>query len=312
MWFSHDGPTPVEERRLRTLDTLAQALSQLRKFTFDKIGSLEVDCSGNNNNTDKINIGPCYDWNEGVLGQDNYGMDPEIEACGPLESSKSYLQYYLDLSRGDDEKRENNPLASGCLILFEMMISCLPSSTVKRSSSPSSSSSVNVNQETFVFSLPDCGHQNILIDEQGNLTGIIDWEAVHTVPRFLGYCSFPSWITRDWDPVMYGYPKIKDTENTPEELNRYRQRYSAKMQEMLHGIGDARFANKTHVFEAVRIAAESGICRSEVVILIMERVLGVGRDAALDFIWNAGEGKLEPEDKVGLERQFREFFLVSE
>jgi hypothetical protein len=44
------------KRELRTLDTLAQAMSQLQ---FDKIGSLQF-----NNGTDSIEIGPCYEWDE--------------------------------------------------------------------------------------------------------------------------------------------------------------------------------------------------------------------------------------------------------
>ena len=59
MWFGRTKPKPLGERQLRTLDTLAQAMSQLQKFQFDKIGSLQF-----NNGTDSIEIGPCYEWDE--------------------------------------------------------------------------------------------------------------------------------------------------------------------------------------------------------------------------------------------------------
>ena len=42
LWFDQDGPTLLEERRRRVLDTVAEAMSQLRKFQFKKIGSLEL------------------------------------------------------------------------------------------------------------------------------------------------------------------------------------------------------------------------------------------------------------------------------
>ena len=25
-----------------------------------------------------------------------------------------------------------------------------------------------------------------------------------------GYAKYPSWITRDWDPLVYGYPNVPD------------------------------------------------------------------------------------------------------
>ncbi|KAI5783397.1 hypothetical protein FPQ18DRAFT_419358 [Pyronema domesticum] len=42
-WFDDTGPTPKEERQMRILDTTAAAMSQLRKFEFDKIGSLQFE-----------------------------------------------------------------------------------------------------------------------------------------------------------------------------------------------------------------------------------------------------------------------------
>jgi len=45
-------------------------------------------------------------------------------------------------------------------------------------------------REKFVLSLPDFGPQNIMTDEQGNLTGITDWGKVQTVPRFLDILAF--------------------------------------------------------------------------------------------------------------------------
>lgn len=46
------------------------------------------------------------------------------------------------------------------------------------------------------------------------------------------------------------------------------------MQEMLHRKGDSRFVNKSHIFEAVTIAACNDICRFEIVKKIVTRVSG--------------------------------------
>ena len=72
---------------------------------------------------------------------------------------------------------------------------------------PLSVESLDVCQdETFVLTTPDFDSQNIMIDARGNLTGIIDWDHVQTMPRCLGYCRCPEWITRDCDPVRCEYP----------------------------------------------------------------------------------------------------------
>jgi hypothetical protein len=44
LWFDHTGPTPLPVRRVRhILETLVQAMSELRKFQFDNIGSLQFE-----------------------------------------------------------------------------------------------------------------------------------------------------------------------------------------------------------------------------------------------------------------------------
>ncbi|KAK9428614.1 hypothetical protein V1505DRAFT_357644 [Lipomyces doorenjongii] len=283
-WFDRTGPTALEDRRLRTLDTLAQAMSQLQKFQFDKIGSLEFD---NGTVGNSITIGPCYRWDEGILGDEDYGKDLRVQEFGPFESSKSYLRHWVS-HYGD--ARKQSPLALGSRMILDMMISCLPLST----------KSVSTNQESFVLSLPDFDSQNIMIDERGNLTGIIDWDNVQAVPRFIGYLSFPGWITRDWDPIVYYYPANKERENSPEELKRYRRRYNSNMQEILQRKGDARFVNKSHVFEAVAIAATDDVRRLEIARKVVGRVFQVDDDDALELMRDAGCGKLKFTDKMKL------------
>jgi hypothetical protein len=80
LWFDNTGPTPLEERRLRILDTIAEAMSQLQKFQFDKIGSLQF-----NNGTDNIEIGPCYMWDEGHFDDEDWGENSRLSHSGRLK-----------------------------------------------------------------------------------------------------------------------------------------------------------------------------------------------------------------------------------
>ena len=84
---------------------------------------------------------------------------------------------------------------------------------------------------SFVLTHPDFNFQNFLVSHDGRLTGVIDWEGVAASPASLGNLRYPSWLTRDWDPSMYGYspdgvladPEMQD--DSPETLVRCRRVY---------------------------------------------------------------------------------------
>lgn len=284
-WFEKDGPKPLEGRRKNILSSIAETMSQLSKFSFGQIGSLRFN---GRTPDDKIEIGPCYDWDEGPFGAGKLGQRLEVHAFGPFRSSKAYMKYYLDhLS----DCKESSPLGIGAKRITTMMISLLP--TPRQ----------NNEHETFGLSLPDFDAQNIMTDEEGNVTGILDWDLVQTVPRFLGCCRYPEWVTRDWDPIGYDYLQNKDCEraSSPEELKRYRKWYEIEIKKCLRG-GDARFVAKSHIFEAVAIAATSDESRLEVVRKVLERVFGnVQGFDSLKFIEKVGRGRLEAKDKRRLE-----------
>ncbi len=80
-WFDKTGPTPLEERRQRTLGTVAEAMSPLQRFQFDKIGSLQFN-SGMGK--DSIYHGPSYKWDEGAGGDKDYGQKLSMEQSGPF------------------------------------------------------------------------------------------------------------------------------------------------------------------------------------------------------------------------------------
>ncbi|KAK3934529.1 hypothetical protein QBC46DRAFT_427112 [Diplogelasinospora grovesii] len=96
--------------------------------------------------------------------------------------------------------------------------------------------------------------QNILVDDNDCIAGVIDWDLAQTLPRLVGYARCPSWITRDWDPLMYGWPKDTETENSPEELQWKARGWG----------GDWRYSKISHITEAVWLAALSPINRLEI------------------------------------------------
>ncbi|KAL7266591.1 hypothetical protein RUND412_010859 [Rhizina undulata] len=129
VWFEDTGPTPLEERRLRILDTVASAMSQLVNFRFNEIGSLQL--SGKDDDTPldaPISIGPCIYFNVGLAlckHDSEIYMGPQFTHIGPFGDSWEYLHALLNgqmVAQYDDYK--------GCRKLLRIMISCLPPSKI--------------------------------------------------------------------------------------------------------------------------------------------------------------------------------------
>lgn len=273
LWYNKTGPTPLEERRSRILSTTAMAMAQLQKLKFDWIGSLQLNGATDDNS---LCIGPCYEWNLPSRHAELRGQDPDIREFGPFRTTKDYLNHLHNL-----QERDSHPMAIGCRELLTRMIASFPLSL----DAPDVGS-----HETFVLTAPDFDSQNFMIDEQGNLTGIIDWDHVLTMPRCLGYCRYPEWITRDCDPLRYEYLS-NGMGDSPEQLRQYRQQYAAEMVRHLRGQSDARFAKKSHIFGAVWIAVARCACQVSLMAKLLDRALA--RDQYLNkfaLMEDIGEG----------------------
>ena len=293
LWFDESGPTPLEDRRRRALETIAEAMSQLRKFQFSKIGSLELTNEAKPYN--KISIGPIYGFDEGDRFDENYGEQIKVEQSGPFESSMSYMLHNFESVQGLDPKGWGHAAYK----LNQIMLSHLPRSSL----SPYSTRRA----ETFVLCLPDFDSQNVMIDEKGNLTGLIDWDNAQTLPRFLGYCRYPGFITRDWDPLMYGYPD-SERENSPEELMRYRKIYLDKMTQVLGGEGDAIFTAKSHIYENLDIATCNDMNRLDIMRRVVEEIIKDRKP--LGVICDMTHNDLDPKVMESLEKGMKELLSV--
>ncbi|KAH0580200.1 hypothetical protein H2248_001721 [Termitomyces sp. 'cryptogamus'] len=47
----------------------------------------------------------------------------------------------------------------------------------------------------FVLSMSNYGYQIVFVDDDGYVTGLIDWDDVKLCSRQGGYAGYPSWIT---------------------------------------------------------------------------------------------------------------------
>ncbi|KAL1857459.1 hypothetical protein VTK73DRAFT_8082 [Phialemonium thermophilum] len=270
VWFHDMAPAPRDALRLRILGSLAHQMAQLHGLVFDKMGSIFMDGS------DLVTVGPLFDWLEAEDGC------LHVTESGPFDSTAGFLGAHLaptfDQSVWDRAEAK----------VLDVILDCIP----RLDSAPG-----------FVICPPDFDSQNVLVDGEGTVTGIIDWDLAHTMPRFLGFSRYPGWITRDWDPLMYGWPKMADSEDSPATLARYREFYNWEMGKALQQNEDWKFTKKSHIAEAMWIAALSSrnrleICRKFVQVALGEDIkaldvlYAVGAGGYGDEAWNALETKL--------------------
>ncbi|KAF6782191.1 hypothetical protein CSOJ01_16020 [Colletotrichum sojae] len=171
IWFVADGDNTTlkrEEMRLRILKSLARVMAKLSPLVFDKLGSITTNMSG------VIDIGPVYDWLE------NDDDSVEVGASGgPFDSETAFWEENQTLDSGV------NVWAKGKTKVMGAIMACYMQRNTERE------------HPGFVLCPPDFNYQNIMMDEEDDITGLIDWDLAHTVPRVVGYVSYPSWISRD-------------------------------------------------------------------------------------------------------------------
>lgn len=245
--FSGEEPT-----RIKILRNLAGLMSQLHILPFDRIGSLASESNNAFQHVDAI-IRMNYDLDEMFEGGSVWGT---VSLFGPFKSTKAYLLAMLDDPK-EVPKEQDWTKAELCLL--RQAIDSIPRSL----DTP----------QTFSLGHPDFNYQNIFTNDEGEITGLIDWDGVHTLPRALGFARYPSWITRDWDPAKYGYDKPDSRgEDSPAQLLSYRHEYAAEIAGLLlpdmdYSADDTRLSP---ILEAIEIAVEDTVSRPWIIQGLLE------------------------------------------
>ncbi|KAJ2994636.1 hypothetical protein NUW58_g1500 [Xylaria curta] len=275
VWFDYSGTLPRDEFRLSILTSLSQTMAKFSCFAFDQMGSITKSGS------DSTVIGPSYDWDEKEDGS------LQVTTSGPYDSTSVFLRQ----NSIDGSSVNGNTWSKAAAKVLEVLLGCLPT--------PDSPSS-------FVLCPPDFDSQNVLVDDEGTVTGLIDWDLAQTMPRFVGYARYPGWITRDWDPLMYGWPKMTESEDSPETLEHYRAHYNTELGKAHKWQGDWKYTGKSHIFEAIWIAALHRLNRLEICRKFVQAVAGDNTDAS-DILYDIGTGRYKEEDWVTLKANLRRF-----
>lgn len=251
LWFDGNGPTPLEKRRRRILEHLAQLMAQLHVHRFDKIGSLVPNHPFAPD--DDLRLGPCFGWDHSDGGL------MAINSSPPFQSSKAWLRnYWAPLSKTHEE----TTLADGTYKLLRTMLSMIPDQT-----------------SDFKLAPDQFDWQNVMADEEGNITALVNWDNAQTTPDVLGCLRYPAWIV-----VERG-----GRDNGPDKLREYRAYYLEKMKAALaeqdpERAGDYKYTANSNAVEAFWIA----FTNPKAQVNMCEQFVAAAKD------WMGGESALPP------------------
>jgi aminoglycoside phosphotransferase (APT) family kinase protein len=260
LWF--DPTWYNNDRRQNVFRSLAKCMSQLKDLEFSAIGCLQLDSA-----TQSCVVGPLLPSHDSLGSQTRRST-----ASGPHSSVHTYLLSEIVTQMESAETTDHR----ASLILLRMFAASLPNHTL--------------DGPPFVLSMPDFNYQNVFVDDEGFVTGLIDWDDAKVGPREGGYARYPSWITRDWDPLLYSYEypvdedeessslREKQQEDSPTTLQQLRDEYLEIYAEV--DPEGARLTRHSHIFEALENAISAPYLRGHILDKLARYAFGPQADSA--------------------------------
>jgi hypothetical protein len=290
-----DLPLPaVEKKRINFLRSLAQAMAEISTISFHEIGMPIVPVDG----SAPPSIGPMYQW--------DFTADDGCIERPVFTSTQDYVRtrpYSLRMSEALDSNSKTQNYILGARTLLDMVFA-------QPVFNPSPSIS-----ETFTLRHCDLDLQNILVDEEGNVTGIIDWDKCLSVPRCVGAATAPFFLQKDWMPAY-----LNNLETSPHmtfTTHRYRQIYAAALAE--YGCADAKYTSKSAMYQAAVMSLYEYDCGDvddflEKVLRCIPEFRGDVKETirAFGVGWPAGERLLERHLKQIFEPEMPDSNVLAE
>ncbi len=245
----------TDQKREKIFEQIAGWMTELSALEFDQIGCLDWDeVSGTHR------IVPFPDSSPFLvrLWQDSEEQNSTAVPAGPFNAAHEYLSFILSVRRRISD--------SSILAILQLFLSALPDSTL--------------DGPPFTLCPPDFDSPNVLVDNDGIITGIIDWDGVRTLPRHGGAAAYPAWLTVDWVPISYGWKKDASPEDnmrydSPTELASYRRAYLDAITRASGG-KLTHVTRNSHIWTTLHNAICSEITASEIVLDLSKFVFGSG------------------------------------
>ncbi|KAH8736101.1 hypothetical protein BGZ61DRAFT_472463 [Ilyonectria robusta] len=243
-WFDKSNLIPLEQRRLRTLQCIAEAIATLSNDKeYTRILSSNLQPESHYLQTDVENNG---DSTEAVLSSPNFCTDRE-----------SFNLLFEDNGMDGAQK-------------FALMMSEMLPIT----DSPAS----------FVLRTPCLEMENILVDEEGSIAGLLHWEGTTAWPAWMG-STYPAWICQDVVADMDGYKNDLSHETALEYRRFFRQQLNAKLEDP----DDRQWCKASHIRRLIWLAATDVDARPWICASVLAKLLGIPLDTDEDYSKHRGE-----------------------
>ncbi|KAF2638259.1 hypothetical protein P280DRAFT_529090 [Massarina eburnea CBS 473.64] len=265
----------VEEKRVVFLRSLAKTMAQLETLTFEEGGVPTFYC-------EDLDVKFC--WGAAPLRRWwNPVRMHKPHTIGPFTSCTKYYKTQLDIHFDPDDDLEHGPdsqqylYALGLRMVLDLIINAMiPPSQLYLDSSGYG----EVTPEAFVYRHNDLDMQNILVDDDGNVTGIIDWDGLMVVPRCLGPTSLPLFLRRD---TLSDF-SFSEAPWALLLLDTYREIYADEMGKH----ADARYTRMSHWYQAVHAVLYEEADPDDLVRLICLEIPELRRIAPASLLWRLG------------------------
>ncbi|KAI4689073.1 hypothetical protein J4E81_007790 [Alternaria sp. BMP 2799] len=281
----------TEKKRRNILRSLAQCMSQLRDVSFNEIGL--VDCK------DALSLGATptttvsHRWKPPYeLTAEDLEGPTQVYGFGPFKKNLDYWKLNLEENwpaipeYDPDIDQDALNMVSGIRKIIDMLHD---HPTIAVSKKDPADADEN---ETFVIRHPDLDLQNILVDDDGNVTGIIDWDNCLAVPRCIGYASLPDFLRRDWNEDF----SLADSPHMPTwEIQKYADIYADAMAET--GCVDAKYTRKSGMYRAIAGAIDHGDI-TDVIEKLFAHIPGLRMSNVVELQRLIGGGWVEGEDYI--------------
>ena len=264
-----------EPERMYVLGSIAKCMSQLYTLSFERIGMLQFDEQGS-----------VCDVRQAInLESLNFDFWHITQAHGPYSTFVDSLWDRLDEDEDISARQRAN------LPILRRALQSIPDFLKT--------------EREFPLNFADFNAQNIYVDSEYRITGFIDWDGVKTDSATAGSARYPSWITRDWDPIMYEWdedvPEDEQNEESPATLSRYRQHYASELSKCMAGVEsyDPRMTTLSHIFEAIRIALCSQLSRSDIMTKLLDHAFsGKPPFTKFEYVNDFIDGKRAKKDQM--------------
>lgn len=285
----------LEQTRRKILASIAKAVSRLQHLSFKKSDMLHFD---DDDEATEPTVGNAYQLLEDGLTNCNQVVLHKTRMAGPRSSSYRDFRWKLH-HWWSSQIHECKPISEDAVSLhllkgekeiLHTMVDYLPSAPAIRGDTP----------ETFVLTPPDFNWQNIMVDDDGEVTGFLDWDSTVTVARFQGWAALPLWLCADfhiWNA---------QSESSAAQYAQYRAYYSEAISRAMGGKGDCAFTQKSVLFEALNNALKFPQDTLPILEKIMKLVLP--DSTIVDYLVSIGKNGLEEHERERLVARFSNLF----